>query len=423
MRIAAPVAVNRPHTLNWLYPLGFLGIGFVDTLFTQWIVYLHAPPGTAHGAGAIGTVLLLSFLLQGLLNPVLGQLSDQLRHRRGRRLPLILFGSLPMALLFYAIWQVKSFGASLLLICLYGVLFVTVVQPYLALLPTIAPDPAQRVRYTLIGGIFSLSAAGAALIAGPWLLEFGSFGIFGLLGALALVMTVFVPALLMHEGPLPDPHPRSGNLFQPMLLAFKHRPLACFLLGNAGVILSIVSLTILAPFLCETLLRQPRAYTSVMNLYAFGGVLAAVAYVGLRGKRLVFLRLLRNLACCVGLLLLGLAIGSFWLEWPLLLWQGGFVAIGALVLVGMMAPNLILAEFAQPEANSAGHSREGVIFGLNGMAISLANALASKTTSGLLGLGKSMTQPLGVQFGLLFAASTALLAVWALSMAGKQKQD
>lgn len=415
--MSAP-AITPTHAArdwNWLYPLGYLGLGFVDTIFTQWIVYLHAPPGSAdpHSATAIGTVLLISFLLQGALNPVLGHVSDRLRHRRGRRLPFILYGGLPMALLFYLIWQLTSFWASLLLICLYGLLFVVVVQPYVALLPTIAPDPAQRVRYSLIGGVCSLVATGAALIAGPWLLDQGGFGIFGLLGAATLILSVFLPALLMRERVMPPETADDAGLLAQMRGALSHRPLAWFIAGNACVVMTMIALTILAPYLCETLLAQQRSYTSIANLWAFIGVLLTVGFVAWRGKRLSYLRLLRDLIAFDGLLLLGFGLASFYVPIPLPLWHACFVAVGCLVLVGMMGPNLILADFADRDAVA----REGVIFGVNGLAISCANAFSSKTTAALLSLGKTAAQPLGVQCGLFFIATASLSAAIALTVA------
>ncbi|MEZ0375042.1 MAG: MFS transporter [Candidatus Sericytochromatia bacterium] len=411
----------RDTRWNWLYTLGFLGVGFVDTLFAQWIVYLHAPPGSAdpRNASAIGTILLISFVLQALFNPALGHLSDRLSHTRwafsalGPRLPLIMFASLPMALVFYALWQVTAFWPSLLLICLYGLLFVTVVQPFMTLLPTLAPDPALRVRYSLIGGVLSLLATGAAMVAGPQLLESGSFASFGLLGGLSLVLTVFIPSLLMREASLPEPSNTGRGFLTETTDVLSSKPLASFFAGNAFVLMAIVSLTILSPFLCETVLRQNRTYTSVMNLYAFAGVLAAVTFVAIRGKQLSFLRLMRNLAAIDGLLLLGFGAVSLWRPIPLPLWHLCFILLGCLIFVGMMAPNLILAEFSDRDHLG----RRGVIFGLNGLAANLAHALAAKSTAALLVHGKSAAQPLGVQLGLLFAAVATLLAGLALTVA------
>lgn len=408
--------MSRSLRWNGLYPLGFLGIGFVDTLFTQWIVYLHAPPGSSDSssASAIGTVLLISFLMQGLLNPALGHFSDRLHHKLGPRLPLIQLASLPMALVFYCLWQITAFWPSLGLICLYGLLFVTVVQPYMTLLPMVAPDQAVRVKYSLIGGILSLTATGLALIAGPHLVKTGAFGIFGLLGGLALILTVFLPSLLIREGPVAEPEtPAEGSLLMQLRELWQQPQLRSFVTGNACLILTIIALTILSPFLCETVLRQDRAYTSVINLCAFIGVLAAVGFVALRGKQLSFLALMRNLAIADGLLLLVYALLSFYVAIPLLLWQLCFVLLGCLIFVGMMAPNLILAELSDADPKR----RRGAIFGLNGLAANLANAFSAKTTALLLAQGKTAAAPQGVQMGMVFAASAALLAGLALHSA------
>lgn len=396
---------------NFVYPLGFLGIGFVDTLFSQWIVYLHAPPGISpgHQVRSIGTVLLISYLLQGLLNPLLGPLSDRLRHRLGPRLPLIQIASLPMALSFFQLWRTTAFWPSLGLICAYGLLFVMVVQPYMALLPALA-DSRQRVRYSLIGGVLSLVASGAALIVGPQLIADGDFWIFGLAGCLALVVTVFLPSLLLREIH-PQPRPPAMPLLRQLREVAGLNGLGRFLLGNACVILTILTLTMLSPYLCETLLGQSRSYTSTINFSAFAGVLLAVGYVAWRGARQSFVRLMQRLALADGLLLVILALLSLKFQLPLLLWQGAFLLLGCLIFIGMMAPNLVLAEFSDRDPQQ----RRGAIFGLNGLTVNCANAAAAKATAGLLSLGKSVQAPLGVQSALLFAGGTALVASWILA--------
>ncbi len=405
---------------NWnaLYPLGALGIGFANTLFNQWIVYFHTAPGTATGpqTGAlIGTVLMLNFVFQGLFNPVLGYVGDRIRHPWGRRRIFLLLGSLPLALAFLGTWFFKSLALSLLFICSYGLLFVFVVQPYVALLPSIAPTQAARVRYSLAGGICSLIATGLALVMGPILLDRGSFTSFGILGAAGIALTMFLPALMMRENPSEGPVIRASgsNFFKQLHQLWQNRALRAFVLGNGCVVCVIIALTLVSPFISEALLAKERTYTGTLNLCTLGGIVIAILMVAIKGKNLSFLKLLRNLLIGNGSLILGLLWASSWVTVPLFAWWLAFVSIGTLLLVAMMSPTLVLSELSDRD----GQSREGLIFGLNGLVINLGNAFAAQIITLLLTQGHTLENPLGVQWVLGFAGTAALLAAGILTPA------
>lgn len=400
------IPTAAPNRWNWTYPLGFLGLGFVNALFSQWMVYFHAPPNQPDPAGKgalIGTILLLGYLVQGVVCPILGNWSDRLRHPWGRRRPFMILGCIPLALVFYGAWLSNSFWWSLVMICLYGFFFVMVMQSYVSLLPEIAPRQEQRVKLGLIGGSLSLVATGVALIGGPLLLEKSSFATLGAAGGLALVLTVWLPALLIHE-PLPENPPNAKPLLQDMAELLRNRSMINFMLGSASVVILMISLTILSPYLSETLMGQPRTYTSTLNSFLFAGIIMAIVFTSTVGKRWSFMVLVRNLVFVNSFVLLLFGVGSLMGTIPLPIWWVGFVSLGWMVLVAMMAPTIVLAEYSDRD----GQGRQGAIFGLNGLGFNLANALASQVTAGLLTLGHDATHPVGVKLVLLFAFLAAL---------------
>lgn len=408
------------RNLNWLFPLGFFGFGFAETLLTQWVVYFHNPPdGVASSLGAwIGSLLLLSFLLQGILNPFLGYFTDRIRHPMGRRRPMILLLSVPMALAFGSIWLTRSPMWSLLSICGFGLLFVGVVQPYVTLLPSLTHTPEQRIRYSLGSGFFSLLASGCALIGGPWMVDqFGFIGL-GIAGALGILVTLFIPAVFLQEdlSNLPELSQNHGfsDFLSQMQDVLKDRAFVWFLASNAGLILVILSMTIALPYLCIELLQQERSYTSILNGFVFIGVALAIGYTQIKGSQLSFLKLLKQL-CLLNLSVLGtLTLLSFLGPVPLVVWWVGFVSMGALVLVAMMSPHIVISQMTEQD----GQKREGAFFGLNGLALNGANALASQVTALLLGLSAWQTG-FGVQAVLIFALMALGLCLWTLTQAQK----
>jgi Na+/melibiose symporter-like transporter len=197
----APVRRRR----NELYPLGFLGLLFVNTLFNQWIVFSHS------SGGGTGALLLAGFTLQGLANPGIGHGSDWVRRRFGSRRWVFLISAPALLLINAGLWWP---GAPTVLAPLYCVAYSMVMQPYLALLPAVAADEKTRLRLTLEGAVFALLAAAAALLVGPWAIS--RFGFEGLaaIGCGVLVVVLIIPLLLVKEAPLSDAvKPAGSGLF------------------------------------------------------------------------------------------------------------------------------------------------------------------------------------------------------------------
>jgi GPH family glycoside/pentoside/hexuronide:cation symporter len=382
---------------NELYPLGFFGIAFLNTLFTQWIVYFHAPPGTERGdaRGWIGYVLLAGFVIQGVLNPCIGSLADRL----GRRRPFILAAALPLTAVFLALWRRWETPVAIALLLAYSSLFVTMTQPYFALLPSVAGTVERRTRFVLTGAVFGLLASIAALVLGASFTKGDSFEQLGVVGACVLAATLYLPALLVVEPPVrPVDHPPFLAGVRELL---RDPGLRLLLVANGLVVFSVTTLTILGPYVTETLVRKPRDYTATLNGFLGVGMLVSVPLMGLLSKRVAPLRLLQSGAFLGGLVaLVGPAVGA--VLWP---WWAGFFLLGWLLLTSLSVPPLVLSKLADRD----GRRREGLFFGLNGLAVNLGCAVSSRATTLLLELGRSPENPTGVRATLL-AVGGALVA-------------
>lgn len=381
---------------NWLYPLGFLGFGFANALFIQWLIYFHSPPGQE--SSFIGLILLITYTLQGVLNPIVGLVADRIRHPLGRRRPFILLGSLPLAIAFYFVWLWRTFWVSFLIISLYGILFVLVVQSFVAILPSIAPTKELQVKYSLAGGVVSLLASGCALILGPMILENYSYEAFGILGGMGIVLTMTLPALFIRELDLAEVQEQSNqNFWHDARDMLQKKVFVYFFLGNSAVVFMVVSLAIILPYLTEGLLLQPRSYMSVLNGFVFAGVILTVIIIARLGDKINYIKLMAFMSILVACLLVSHGFASFYLQVPLFIWQGSLILMGGFILSSMMAPNVVLSEFSKLD----GQGREGLIFGLNGLTVSCASGLASQLSERLLALGNHAQNPLGLQLCLL----------------------
>ena len=80
---------------------------------------LHQPVGWTIVLEAVGAILLVALVFDAILDPIVGQLSDNFRSRWGRRHPFMLAAAFPFAISFFLLWN-PPLAATLLVT--YGVL-------------------------------------------------------------------------------------------------------------------------------------------------------------------------------------------------------------------------------------------------------------------------------------------------------------
>lgn len=391
----------------------------VDTLFKQWVVYFYAPPEARTGPGGaaaaigsakgIGAFLLLGFLLQALAGPWIGQLSDRLRTPFGRRRPVILLCLPILALAFVGTWQ--GWAPSWAAVPTYCLAFTLVAGPYLTLLPSLATDERTRVRMSLTGAVLALVGLGCALLGGPKLIEAHGFGALAWAGLAGIGLTLLPATLLLREAE-PEGDPAAGGLsgYARELKEVAAVPgLFRFLVANGLLQGGFAALVIAAPFITEALLQEPRAATARLNGVLFVGMLLTIPLVGVSARWIRSGGQIRAAAATGALTLLVLGgltvLGSSDAPAPLR-WAVGFGLLGLPAMAGMALPPVILAAFADADAQD----RQGAVFGLNGGAINLGNALAAIGTTALLDLGKTAANPTGVRAVVLGVGVVFLLA-------------
>lgn len=122
-------------------------------------------------AAAVGTMMLITKIVDAITDPLMGALADRTRSRFGRFRPYLLYAALPMALTGVLTWTVPDLGDGAKLVWAYAtftlmMLAYTVLNiPYSALSGVITADSQQRTQ--LIS--FRFIAAFAGTMAVNWL--------------------------------------------------------------------------------------------------------------------------------------------------------------------------------------------------------------------------------------------------------------
>ena len=157
---------NTPMKLQamLIYCLANVGMMVLDTLLDQYTMFYYAPKSSAaanvgHAAlrfapiALVGLALNFGRVVDAIANPIVGFLSDRTKTKWVRRIPYVLFGSIPMTAFFILLYSppihhLSNWNALWFAVMCGGFLFLytLTVAPYLALIPEIAQSSDDRVK-------------------------------------------------------------------------------------------------------------------------------------------------------------------------------------------------------------------------------------------------------------------------------------
>jgi DHA1 family tetracycline resistance protein-like MFS transporter len=353
---ASPAHRRRPLTVLFgTVFLDLLGFGIIIPFLPMYAERLGV------GAFKIGFILAIYSLMQFLIAPVLGRISDHI----GRR-PIIMLGLLGSSVSYVLYGFAGSFPTLLIARGVHGACAGTVstAQAYVADTTT----DAQRTRgMGMIGAAFGLG-----FVLGP--------AIGGLLGHASLRTPVFFAAVLTFANflyaayALPESHQRVGNapfpwghLAQPLLILprqlARHRLARLFLIAFLATFAMAVFETTFA-------LMAPLVYgyhaAGVGGLLAYAGLIQAITQGYLLGK-------IVNRAGEVRLIQIGMLLFAFGMA-PM----ASFGSPAALLV--LLAALSLGYGFANPSIASliskrTGHHLQGEVLGVNQSALALARII------------------------------------------------
>ena len=163
----SPVHARLPLREKIGYGVGDFGFNLYWANISAFLLIFYTDVmGLA--AGAVGTMILVTKLVDAATDPLMGAIADRTRSRHGRFRPYLLYGALPLALTGVLTWTVPDLGGGGKLLWAYAtftlmMLAYTVLStPYSALSGVITADSQQRT--TLISFRFIAAFAGTAVV-------------------------------------------------------------------------------------------------------------------------------------------------------------------------------------------------------------------------------------------------------------------
>ncbi len=342
------------------------------------LLFRYLTDTVALGAALVGTMIAVSKVYDGLIDPTIGYVSDRIETRMGRRRPLMLLGGVLLASSIAVLFTVPldasvavkiAWASAGLLLFSSGYSLFAI--PWLAMPAEMTDDYHERTGMMAWRVLFATSGQSAGSLGGPVLLSvLGvgalAYGRMGLLIAAAGLAATFATIVLTRKARwgLPETAPRPSALGQ-LKLALANRPfLVIVMLKGALYFGASVHAGAMALFV--------RRVMHVSDLWLGAGSLAG-AFAAVASQPLwvaLSRRFGKRTALTIGLVWQGLALAGFFLlgpGWPpqSLIVLGvllGAASGGVFMLAQSMLPDIIEYDYRVTGMRRAGAYAGAVSF-------------------------------------------------------------
>jgi glycoside/pentoside/hexuronide:cation symporter, GPH family len=166
-----------PRRLRFVYGSGDWGRASFNTLRTIfYAIFLTDVVGLDPRLASIAAFI--GILWDAINDPVVGNISDHVKTRWGRRRPFLLFFSIPFALAFVLLWWAPPWHSQILLMVhvmlaymISDTIQTLITVPYLSLTPELAPSYDSRTSLTTIRMFFNLVSSLVTAVAAPSIVD------------------------------------------------------------------------------------------------------------------------------------------------------------------------------------------------------------------------------------------------------------
>lgn len=421
------IRVPLGHKL--LYGLGYLTVALTTNMTMTWILTRYRPVGddprwpVLVSAGALTLAMVLGRLVDAVADPLVGFWSDRTLTRWGRRKPFILFGGPLLTLMFVLIWLPPVPGLSVangiylaVTATLFFSAFTVVVCPYLAMLPEITADGAERVSLTAWQGGFNVIGAVGGMALAGWLID--ARGYLGMALILAPVVLLCGWAPVLVPTPVEAAKPSDLPLREAIVSTLRNSWFRPYVLSQVLFWLALSVILAAGPQIVQV--RAGASETQRGLAMATALVAAALCLPLMRGvaTRLGKRRLLLGATVYFGLVMVPLAfIGR--LPLPLSALGQAFLVMalaGPAVAALFSLPNAMVADIVDHDAEQTGQRREAIYFGVQGLLVKAGMGLGIGVAALLLAhFGASAEHPGGFVATPLAALVLALVSAAVLT--------
>jgi GPH family glycoside/pentoside/hexuronide:cation symporter len=354
--------------------LAFGASGFPTQLmaqtFSAFVVYFYVTHlGVA--PGWVAAAMIAHGILNAVLNPVVGALSDRIRTPWGRRIPWIGLGIVPLVVAFALVWMPPELPTAglivwfLVVVAVYDIAFVVVVLNISALFPEIFRTTDERARGNVPRQIFAILGMVLGTAGAPAL--YGSIGWPGMaivLSTVCLVLLVWSFFGGMIERRVPEAASEAMRWRDQLKYTFANRAFVPYVLGSLFIQTSIAVILAALPFYVRYSLGAAEGEASLLLGAIFVTAIPSIVLWSAVVRRTSPRAALLWSVAVFGIAMLGYLLPS---TVPAAALVGVAVGVGVGGLLQLL--EVVLAQIIDEDATRTGHRREGAYFGVNGFVV------------------------------------------------------
>ncbi len=420
-----------------IYCLANVGMMVLDTILDQYTVFFYAPKKS--GAEAVGHAaiqfapialagLALNFgrVVDAIANPIVGFLSDRTSSKWGRRIPYMLFGSIPMTAFFILMYTPPVHHLSKLNALWFGImcggflfLYTLVVAPYLALIPEIAQTSDDRVKLSSWHALASMLGLIIGAVVSGFLIK--PFGIRGMAICMALfsLATIMITALCVKEKPQKQEIEANRLSFKEAIIpTLKNKHFIIYAFSISSFWLGYKVLQSSTIYICTVILKKDEGYVSAVMAGMLAVLLLSIPFVfwlySKFGKKKLFMTALVMIAVLSPLQFFIPKVGAF--MDPVIYFHIIVAVMGMPIALMMVIYNAVISDVIDYDEKQTGLRREAMYYGMEGLFTKIARGVGSSLSAILFAIfGLEAGKSIGLLLAGPFCAFFALIGVLVFS--------
>ncbi len=434
---ASPV----PLRLKVYNASGSIAFGIKDNGFSVFLLTFYNQV-LGMDAWLVSLALVIALVVDAMIDPFLGALSDRTYTPWGRRLPWLYAAPLPLAVVWYMLWSPPvdgppEFWTLLGLAIVVRLLLSACEVPSISLVPEITRDYDERTtlfRYRFLfgwaSGLIAVFLAYQVFLRDD-LLSLEGYRQYGLYGAIAMAAAVLFSAATQHRyvAGYPDQRPPRFNLrevFGEIVEAFSERAFLIFAAGALAAYVSQGMTFALSNYLYYFVWQLNEAQLAIYPLILFMSVVAVfltVSRLHLRFGKAATGAATTIVSMTFWLVPYALRYAGMWPElgsagsaWSLFLFV--FVSNAAGVAAVISATSMV-AEIIEAYQEKSGRRAEGSFYAGNWLVQKCATGVGILFAGGMLSLAAfptgarpgAVAEPVITQLILLYCSAVFLLGL------------
>lgn len=362
-----------------LYSAGSFGSGLPAAVFSTFIFFFYVD-FLKMPSELIGLGMGIYGIWNAINDPLLGQISDRTRTKRGRRIPYILFGSIPLAITFVLVWTPPAgwYGNTTLMfiyflaaIFLYDTLYTLVVLNWTALFPEMYKTQEERTKVSAYRQVLGLIGTLIGTALPPILYSIIGWGAMGIVFAGLTLVSMLMSLLGSKEDPSAQTN-ESLPLGQALIATFKNKSFITFVLGYGFIEFTILMLQTVMPFYSKYVLGVEDFRASlILGTLIIVSIVFVIPWSKMANKKGSKKTMLMSIVA------FGLGMIPFWFVKGFIgaIAVSGFVGIGLAGIIILI--DVFISDIVDEDELKTGVRREGMYFGINALFIRIAISFQS----------------------------------------------